>query len=152
PGPDGTVVAADKTTRGPHDSFYINPNTIYLRAPRNGYVSFFLAVKEPGATSYSLSLRFGGKSAGIEPDLFKVWYHRLNKSGLFIPDALIPVPNPFHSSLPDPENRVPEQIAQGFWVDLWIPSDAEPGLHEGWATVATARRKARLRVHVAVCK
>src|SRR4030095_10869936 len=120
PGPDGTAVSADRSTGEPHGNLYISPTTIRLRATRNGYVSFFVVVKQAGETPYSLSLHFDRKSAGIQPQLFKTWYHRLRNKGSFIPDALIPGANPYSSKLPDPDNKVSGQTS--FWVDLWIPS------------------------------
>jgi hypothetical protein len=150
PGPDGRLVGADRSTGEPHGNLYVKPKTIQVRAPRNGYVSFFVVVKESGETPYSLSLRFEAKSAGIQTQLFKAWYHRLRDTGSFIPDALIPVANPFYSKLPDPDNNVAGQTAQGFWVDLWIPSDIPPGLHEGWAVAAVGRKKSQLRVQILV--
>ena len=125
---------------------------IQLRAARNGYVSFFVVVKHAGETPYSLSLHFDRKSASLQPQLFKTWYHKLRRNGSLIPDALIPVSNPFSSELPDPDNKVAGQTAQGFWVDLWIPSDTVPGLHEGWAVVSTGKKKSRLRVQILVLR
>ena len=58
PGPDGTAVSADRSTGEPHGSLYTGPKTIRLRAARNGYVSFFVVVKQAGETPYSLSLHF----------------------------------------------------------------------------------------------
>ena len=59
PGPDGKPVSADRSAGEPHGNLYIRPKTIQLRAARNGYVSFFLVVKESGETPYSLSFRLG---------------------------------------------------------------------------------------------
>lgn len=150
PGPDGKPVLADRTAGEPHGSLYLTPKTIQIRAPRNGFVSFFLVVKESGETPYSLSLRFNQKSASIQGQLFKTWYHRLRHKGSVIPDALIPIANPFHSRLPDPDNKIEGQTAQGFWVDLWIPSHTLPGAHEGWAAVTAGRKKSQLRILIQV--
>ena len=73
PGPDGKPVLADRSTGEPRGNLYTRPRTIRLRAARNGYVSFFLVVKESGQTPYSLSFRLGGRSAGIHSQLFKTW-------------------------------------------------------------------------------
>jgi hypothetical protein len=150
PGPDGTAVSADRSAGEPHGNLYISPKTIRLRAARNGYVSFFVVVKQAGETPYSLSLHFDPQSAGIQPQLFKTWYHRLRNKGSVIPDALIPVANPFSSKLPDPDNKVTGQAAQGFWVDLWISSDAVPGVHEGSVVVTSGRKKSQLRIQILV--
>jgi hypothetical protein len=150
PSPDGKAVAADRSTGEPHGNLYISPTTIRLRAVRNGYVSFFGVVKQVGETPYSLSLHFDRKSAGIQPQLFKTWYHRLRNKGSFIPDALIPVANPYSSKLPDPDNKVSGQTAQSFWVDFWIPSDIVPGLHQASVVAAAGRKKSQLRVQILV--
>jgi hypothetical protein len=150
PSPDGKAVAADRSMGEPHGNLYISPRTIRLRAARNGYVSFFVVVKQAEETPYSLSLHFDRRSAGIQTQLFKTWYHRLRKQGSLIPDALIPVANPFSSKLPDPDNQISGQNAQAFWVDLWIPSNAVPGLHEGTVVAAAGRKKSQLRVQIQV--
>ena len=150
PGPDGKVVLADRSTGKPHGNLYTRAKTIQLRAARNGYVSFFMVLKQVGETPYSISIHFDGKSAGLQPQLFKTWHHRLRKDGSFIPDALIPAANPFHSKLLDPDNKVAGETAQSFWVDLWIPSNTVPGLHEGWAVASAGRKKSQLRVQILV--
>ncbi len=61
PGPDGTAVSADRSAGEPHGNLYIGPKTIRLRAARNGYVSFFVVVKQAGETPYSLSLQLRPK-------------------------------------------------------------------------------------------
>jgi hypothetical protein len=150
PGPDGTAVSADRSTGEPHGNLYMNPKTIRLRAARNGYVSFFVVVRHAGATPYALSLQFDRKSPGLQPQLFKTWYHRLRNTSSLVPDALIPVANPFNSKLPDPDNKISGQNALSFWADLWIPSDTVPGLHEGWAVVSAGKKTSRLRVQILV--
>src|SRR5262245_41728143 len=121
PGPTGTPVSADCSASESRSGFSTKNKRIQLPAARNGYVSFFVVVKHGGEIDYSLSLGLDRKSTGIQPQLFKTWYHRLRSRGLLIPDALVPVENPFHSKLPDPDNHISGQNAQGFWVDLWIP-------------------------------
>src|SRR4026207_1956115 len=120
PGPDGNAVSADRNTGEPRGNLYTNPRTIRLRAARNGYVSFFVVVKHAIETHYSLSLDFDRKSRDLQLQLFRTWYHRLGAETDFIPDALIPVANPFNSKLPDPDNKISGQTAQSFWVDVWI--------------------------------
>jgi hypothetical protein len=152
PGPDGKTVSADRSKGEPQGNLYTNPRTIRLRAARNGYVSFFVVVKHANETHYSLSLEFDRKSQDLQPQLFKTWYHRLGAEANFIPDALIPVANPFSSKLPDPDNKIPGQTAQSFWVDVWIPTGAVPGLHEAGAVVTAGNRKSQLRVQILVLK
>jgi len=150
PGPDGNAVSADRSTTDPRGNLFTRSKAIQLRAARNGYVSFFVVVKHSGETPYSLSLHFDRKPASLQPQLFKTWYHKLRRKGSLIPDALIPVGNPFSSKLPDPDNKVAGQTAQSFWVDFWIPSDTVPGLHEGWADVSTKTKRVRLRFQILV--
>ena len=50
----------------------------------------------------------------------------LEKDKSYVPDALVPVATPYRSRMPEPDNRIPGQKAQAFWVDIWIPGDARP--------------------------
>jgi Domain of unknown function (DUF4091) len=150
PGPDGSPVLADRSKGESSGDLRTKPNTIQLRTARNGYVSFFLVVKELSEARYSLSLRFEGRSKGLQTQLFKTWYHKLRATGSFVPDALIPVSNPFESKLPDPDNKVAGQTAQGFWVDVWIPPDMLPGRYEGLAVATAGRKKSHLRVQITI--
>jgi hypothetical protein len=39
------------------------------------------------------------------------------------------------SQVPDPDNRVPGQTAQAFWMDIWVPADAQMGKQTITATL-----------------
>ena len=65
-------------------------------------------------------------ASGIEVDVFREWYHAIDGEKI-LSDALAPVRMPYSSRLPEPDNRIPAQKAQAFWVDVWIPGDARPG-------------------------
>ncbi len=96
-----------------------------VRAARGGYASFRLLVE--GAGEYKVRASAGG---GMEVDLYKAWYHHLKVEGqetTYWPDALVPVRSRQSFQLPDPDNNVPGQTAQEFWVDIFVPPDAKPG-------------------------
>ncbi len=145
-GPDGTVVASDRGQDSPAPI----GRTLALSAPRNGYISFFLFVKDVQRGTYTLSIEFDRASTGIRSEMFKVWYHRLRRKEVSIPDALIPVSNPSTGQIPDPDNRVPNQAGQAFWVDLWIPSELPPGMHRGHALLRSGGRSSRLQLQIRV--
>ncbi len=121
-----------------------------LTAARNGYVSFYLAVKEPRPGPYSLAVSFNSGATSIQSELFKAWYHQFRPRRTYVPDALIPVLNPAKGQLPDPDNRVPDQSCQTFWVDLWVPPDLPPGLHRGRAVAEARGKKVVLEIQVTV--
>ena len=99
---------------------------VSLDAARNGYVSFRLLVQGKG--EYALRTAIGG---GLAIDIHKAWYHRMQTAGgepaRWWPDALIPVPRRAAFELPDPENGIDGQTAPEFWVDEFVPADAEQG-------------------------
>src|SRR4029077_18833247 len=115
--PDGEIVPADHAAAGlPHPSL--------LAGARMGDVSLQLIARLGAPGEYSLELT---PAAGLQVDVFREWYHALEKEKTYYPDALIPVRMPYGSRLPQPDNRIPGQKAQAFWVDVWIPGTARPG-------------------------
>jgi hypothetical protein len=59
----------------------------------------------------------------------------------------------FPFSIPDRYNGIPNQTAQGIWVDIYVPFDrtaAPPGIYEGEATVKWEGGNQRLKVQLQV--
>lgn len=139
PDPFGAVVRAD----GPPSA----DGRGRLAGARGGYVSCHLVVKLPSAGDYSLEV---AAPAGLEADLYREWYHFMPSRKEHCPDALIPVRQPYRSRLPEPDNRIEKQTAQGFWLDLWIRRDARPGEYTAEATLTAGAGRARLAIPVAV--
>lgn len=135
--PSGAVVPADRNAA---------PEPVPLTGGRGGYVSFQLVAKLPEGGPYSLDLRIDGAA---EADVFRQWYHRM-ENGDYYPDALIPVSLPFESRLPEPDNRIEEQTAQAFWVDVWIKRDAPPGVVSGQAVLRAGGREAALPITIEI--
>ena len=99
-------------------------------------MSFHLVVQEcHGRVRTTLTVRFDGDAGKLQADLFREWFHFTESDKQYYPDALIPVPQPYRSRLPEPDNRIANQTAQAFWVDLWIPPDAEPGTYHARAVL-----------------
>ena len=94
PDPFGQVVKAD-LSKNSTQSKKKTPGPIELKGARGGYVSFQLAAELSKGGTYSLSCDFIRTGMNVQVDLFKAWFHRLQKDGQYIPDALIPVPNPY---------------------------------------------------------
>jgi hypothetical protein len=138
PDPFGGIVGVDGGGPG---SFR---NSIELAGARGGYVSFHLVVKIPEGGAYTLGLDYPGA------DLHREWFHLTEAGKNYYPDALIPVRAPYQSRLPEPDNRVERQTAQAFWVDIWIPFDARPGVLEGQATLEAGGTRRVLPIRVKV--
>jgi hypothetical protein len=118
-GPDGEVVAADRAAAArAHPASFV--------AARAGYVSFQVVARFRGEAEYTLDLIPPAVSA-LQVDIFREWYHLIEKEKTYYPDALVPVSAPYRSRLPEPDNRVPNQQAQAFWFDIWVPGSAPPG-------------------------
>jgi hypothetical protein len=115
--PDGEIIAADRSGTAP-------PRPSWFAGARAGYISLQLIAKLRAPGEYFLELT---PAAGLQVDVFREWYHTLERTKTICPDALIPVRLPYRSRLPEPDNRISDQKAQGFWVDVWIPRNATPG-------------------------
>jgi hypothetical protein len=113
--------------------------TLHLEGARGGYVSFHLIVKMSQPGPYTLSLNFDRDRGKLQADLFREWFHFTDSDKQYYPDALIPITLPYHSRLAEPDNRIAAQTAQAFWVDLWIPADAEPITYAAQAVLEAQR-------------
>lgn len=141
PDPFGGIVKADQL-REPTQP---RTSTVELKGSRDGYVSCHLLVQ--GAAVYTLSVELNA----LKPELFREWFHFMPAVKSWYPDALIPVRVPFTSALPTPDNKIPKQTSQAFWLDVWIPKEAMPGVHEGVITLrASNGTQTRLPLRVEV--
>jgi hypothetical protein len=70
----------------------------------------------------------------------KTWY----------PDALIPAKKPAEGTLPDADNRIPNQRTAAYWLDIRIPKTARPGRHHGTAILRSEGRETEIAVEVEV--
>lgn len=124
PDPFGGIISGDRTAT-PWQT------AIRLKAARGGYASFHLVLEpEPGAApEFSVSFP-------LPTDVYREWFHLTAKSKQYVPDALIPIRLPITVKVPDEANRIPGQKVQAFWVDIFIPPDAEVKTHAGAARFA----------------
>jgi len=141
--PFGKLKGADASGRGV--SVVGASGAVELRAARGGYASFRVLVEGEG--EYRLKVTMGG---GLEVDLYRAWYHHMRKEEgeqpTYWPDALVPVKARQAFALPDPDNNVPGQTVQEFWVDVYVPADAGPGTVKGKVTLSSGQAKTELRV------
>ena len=137
PDPFGGVVESDRpATTDPRQP---------IRAARGGYVSFHL-VAAPGAPGpYEITAE-----SRLPLDVFREWFHLTAAGGKYIPDALIPVKLPFRSAMPEPDNRIPNQTAQAFWIDVWVPPDTAPGSYTVSAAIRAGGKTAVASVEILV--
>ena len=103
-----------------------------VRAARNTYAS--LRLWATGEGEYSLDVEVAG---GVEADLFCGWYHKMaprKGAAATVPycvDALVPVELGSTRQLPDGDNAVPGQTTQEYWLDLFVPAEADVGRASG---------------------
>jgi hypothetical protein len=135
PDPYGGLVPADRQA---------DRRAVVLRGARNGWVSFQLLVKLPQPGPYRLDVKLAGTGGQVEAELFREWFHKAARDGRYYPDALIPVRMPVEARLPEPDNRIDNQTAQAYWVDLWIARDAPEGRIPGEAALEWKGRRERL--------
>jgi hypothetical protein len=147
--PFGNIVEADQGKGEKQNAKEAQPKSIQLRTARNGYLSFQLMVKVPQGGQYSLSVSFE-KQSDVQTDLFKTWYHLQRADKKYIPDALIPVTNPYQSAIPDSENKIARQTSQAFWVDVWVPRETKPGVIEGEATLQAGSERSSMKIQLVV--
>ena len=138
--PDGEIVAADRAASG-----HARPSA--LAGARLGYVSLQVIAKLSAPGEYSLEFT---PPSGLEVDIFREWYHALERQKTYYPDALAPVRMPYRSRLPEPDNRIADQKAQAFWVDVWIPGNAHPGDYPLQFRLASAEGSAQVTVPIRV--
>ncbi|HKT12760.1 MAG TPA: hypothetical protein VJW77_13135 [Terriglobia bacterium] len=148
PGPFGDIVRADRGAAAAANGFQ-KGHRLSLECPRGGYASFHLVAQTARPGEYSLDLQLSDRSGKIQADLYREWFHRL-RSDDYYPDALVPVQRPYRSRLPDPDNKIANQTAQAFWVDVWVPPDAEPGDYSGRATLQAGGTRRALELHLKV--
>ena len=151
--PFGQIVLADRAAigtqaAGAHQGQ--GRRSISLLGARGGYVSFHLVAELSGDEGYSLELRLAPENSGIQTDVYREWFHSIQNAKGYYPDALIPIQLPYSSRLPEPDNRISGQKAQAFWIDLWIPPSATPGLYHGRAVLNAGRNRATLPIELKV--
>lgn len=129
PDPFGGIVEADR--QGSTWS-----NAIRLRVAKGSYASAHLVVESKSPLNYEVDLQFP-----LPVDVFREWYHLNTGNGKFYPDALVPVQLPYKAQMPQADNRITGQTAQAFWLDIWIPGDAKPGVYRGQASVTSGADK-----------
>jgi hypothetical protein len=107
--------------------------TVRLTGARNEFVAFQIGVESPQASvSVAKPLFAASKLPKIFAEsgavrIYREWFVPDDKNQWF-PDALVPVATPF-------EQAVPGQTVQAFFVDVFIPHDAAPGVHSGRVAV-----------------
>ncbi len=150
PDPFGGIVAVDRGAGDSLAGFPTTRNPLSLAGARGGYVSFHLVVKLPEGGEFELAANLEDRSGKLQLDLFREWFHYVESDRKYYPDALIPASLPFRSRIPDPDNRIDKQSAQAFWVDIWIPPDAVPGLYRCRAVLKAGAKLRDLMIELRV--
>jgi hypothetical protein len=131
--PFGAIVAPDRSGADLASSLYGAKHQVALTGCRGGYVSFHLVVKLPSPSTYTLDVTIPHPTNKVQIDLFREWFHFTDSDKRYYPDALIPVHATYSSRLPEPDNRIPKQTAQAFWVDVYVAPDTRLGIFSGTA-------------------
>jgi hypothetical protein len=148
--PFGAIVAADRSGIHLSSSIYGTQRRTTLTGCRGGYVSFHLVVKLPSPGDYTLRMAIPDRTNKVQVDLFREWFHFADSDKRYYPDALIPVRGSYSSRLPEPDNRIPQQTAQAFWVDVYIDPDTRPGTLLGKATLKAGAKITTLLIQLTV--
>ncbi len=135
--PDGQILTQDWGDQKPEPlNTVTRPNR--LPAVRNGYLSLVVLVKDAKGGPFRLSAT-QQDGPPVQLELFRAWYHASTKAPAtqpgekprawmpYVPDALVPIASGAEMNLPAADNRIPDQKAQMFWLDVWVPKDAKPG-------------------------
>ncbi len=139
--PFGAIVAPDRSGADFASSLYGAKHQVVLTGCRGGYVSFHLVVKPPSPSTYTLDVTIPDPTNKVQIDLFREWFHFTDSDKRYYPDALISVHTTYSSRLPEPDNRIPKQTAQAFWVDVYVAPDTRLGIFSG-----TAKLKANSKI------
>ena len=144
PDPFGEVVEADRTPG------FAPGQSIILEGARTVFVSCHLIAKIPQQGAYRLEVIPFAESSGLQAELYREWYHYLPRTGKYYPDALVPLAGAVESKLPEPDNRIDAQTAQGYWLDVWIGAEAAPGVYRTKAVLEADGRKSTASIEVRV--
>jgi hypothetical protein len=144
PDPFGAIVEADRTAGA------TAAHAIALETARAAYASCHVVAALPEGGDYQLEVKPFPAESGIHIDFYREWFHYLPASKQYYPDALIPTPLPYRSHMPEPDNRIPKQTVQAFWLDVWAPADARPGAYETTAVLRAAGKAVQLPVKLKV--
>ena len=144
PDPFGAIVAADRTAGA------APTREVSLETARAAYASCHLAAAVPEGGSYQLDLKPFPTESGLQAELYREWFHYLPAAKSYYPDALIPIRTPYRSQLPEPDNRIPKQTVQAFWLDVWVPPNARPGTYETAATLRVGGKAVSLPIKIEV--
>ena len=150
PDPFGGIVTPDQGGVKLRSSLYDARHRVVLRGWRGGYVSFQLVVKSTVPGAYSLEVSLDDPAHKIQTDLFREWFHFTDSDKHYYPDALVPMHSPYGSHLPEPDNKIDQQTAQAFWVDVYIPTDAKPGVLSGKARLKFGGKSVAVPVQLTV--
>jgi hypothetical protein len=142
PDPFGSIVPADRMSGA------APAREIALESARTAYASCHLLVAVPEGGSYQLEVT--GVGAGIHAELYREWFHYLPSAKVYYPDALVPVRTPYRSKMPEPDNKIPGQSVQGFWLDLWVPGDTPAGNYEAKAMLRAGGKTVSLPIKLNV--
>jgi hypothetical protein len=138
PDPFGGIVESDRQGS-------IWGKAVQLRAAAGGYASTHLVVDSKSPSLYEVDLQFP-----FPVDVFREWYHLNAADKKYYPDALVPVRLPYKAQMPHADNRISGQTTQAFWLDIWVPADAKPGLYRGQASVTSGGDKKVIPVELSV--
>lgn len=144
PDPFGGIVDADRVPG------FAAAHQITLESARSAYVSCHLAARVPEGGDYRLEVNPFPAATGIRVDVYREWFHFLPAAKQYIPDALIPVRSTYASRLPEADNRIPQQTAQAFWLDIWVPSATRPGEYATTAVLRAGGRAVSLPIKLRV--
>jgi hypothetical protein len=142
--PFGAIVEPDRTGGA------VPTAEVVFESPRAAYVSCHLMVTVPQGGNYELELQPFLAASGIQAELYREWFHYLPTMKRYLPDALLPVRIPYRSQLPEPDNQIPKQTVQAFWLDVWVPGTAAPGVYQSTAILRSGGRTVRLPIKLRV--
>ena len=150
PDPFGGIVSPDRSAASLASVIYDAQHKLTLATCRGGYASFHLIVKLPSPSAYTLNVAIPDGTNKVQVDLFREWFHFTDSDKQYYPDALIPVRSTYSSRLPEPDNAIPRQTSQAFWVDIYSAADAPPSVVSGWAKLKVGARTTTLPIQLRV--
>jgi len=123
---------------------------IIVETARAGYASCHLVVSDPVAGKYRLEISSDKSAPTLQVSVYREWFHYVPSLRQYFPDALIPIRSPYPSALPEPDNRVPKQTAQAFWIDIWAPATIAAGEYTVTASVRSGGNTSSLPIVVKI--
>lgn len=118
-----------------------------VTAARNETIGFQLIVPSEFLQGKKCSIHFKGFAKPFLVKAYREWYHKIGNA--WYPDGLIPLETKKAFSLLEPNNHIPEQKFQAFYIELFMDPELKQKQHTGWCILnGDGGRKVQIEIRI----